>query len=60
MHLITKLYSIRSIRIIWVGKWHVWERGEVHTGFLWWGRKPEEKIHLKDTGVNGRRMLNGS
>jgi hypothetical protein len=20
----------------WVGKWHVWGTGEVHTGF-WWG-----------------------
>jgi len=37
--------------------WHVWGRGEVHSG-LWWGNL-RERGHLKDPGVNGRVILKG-
>jgi len=30
--------------------WHVWGRGEVHTGF-WWGDL-RERYHLGDLGVD--------
>jgi hypothetical protein len=33
-------------------------RGEVHTGF-WWGNL-RERDHLKDPGVDGRIILDGS
>jgi hypothetical protein len=32
-----------------------WERGEVDTGF-WWGYMME-RDHLKDVGVDGRKIL---
>jgi hypothetical protein len=32
--------------------WHAWKRGEMCTGF-WW-ESPNEKVHLKDQGVDGR------
>jgi hypothetical protein len=35
--------------------WHVWGRGEVHTGF-WWG-DPREKDRMQDLGVDGRVIL---
>jgi hypothetical protein len=35
--------------------WHIWGRGEVHTG-LYWGNLREED-HLEDPGVDGRRIL---
>jgi len=35
--------------------WHVWETGEVHTGF-WWGDL-KERDHLEGLGVNGRVIL---
>jgi hypothetical protein len=34
--------------------WHVWGRGEVHTGF-WWGDLKED--HLEGVGIDGRRIL---
>jgi hypothetical protein len=35
--------------------WHVWETGEVHTGF-WWG-DVRERTHLEDLGVDSRIIL---
>jgi hypothetical protein len=35
--------------------WHVWETGEVHTGF-WWGDL-RERDHLQDLGIDGRIIL---
>jgi hypothetical protein len=35
--------------------WHVWVRGEVHTGF-WWGNLREGN-NLEDLGVDGRTIL---
>ena len=35
--------------------WHVWERGEVHTGF-WWGNL-RERDHLVDLGVDENKIL---
>jgi hypothetical protein len=35
--------------------WHVWERGEVCTGF-WWGNL-RERDHWGDPGVGGRIIL---
>jgi hypothetical protein len=32
--------------------WHIWETGEVHTGF-WWGDL-NERGYLEDPGVEGR------
>jgi hypothetical protein len=35
--------------------YHLWGRGEVHTGF-WWGTL-KEGDHLKDLGIDGRIIL---
>jgi hypothetical protein len=35
--------------------WHVWETGEVDTGF-WWGNLLE-RHHLENLGANGRIIL---
>jgi hypothetical protein len=35
--------------------WHVWWKGEVHTG-LWWGNL-REGDHLEDPGVDERIIL---
>ena len=35
--------------------WHVWETGEVHTGF-WWGDR-RERDNLEDVGFDGRIIL---
>jgi hypothetical protein len=35
--------------------WHVWERGEVHTGF--WCEDLREGDHLGDPGVDGSVIL---
>jgi len=34
---------------------HVWEKGEMHTGF-WW-RYLRERGHLEEPGVDGRIIL---
>jgi hypothetical protein len=34
---------------------HVWETGEVHTGFMW--RAPREREHSEELGVDGRIIL---
>ena len=38
--------------------WHVWERGEVPTGFG--GELEGKKVHLEDLGVDGRIILKWS
>ena len=35
--------------------WHVWETGEVHTGF-WWG-DIKDRGHLEDEGVDRKVIL---
>ena len=35
--------------------WHVWEIGEVHTGFWWEDLRQRE--HLEDLDVDGRIIL---
>jgi hypothetical protein len=35
--------------------WHVWVRGEVHTGHYWGNLREEDS--LKDPGIDGRIML---
>jgi hypothetical protein len=35
--------------------WHVWGRGEVHTGLMWGNLR--EGDHLEDPGVDGRIIL---
>ena len=35
--------------------WHVWETGDLHTGF-WWGDL-RERNHLEYLGVDGRIIL---
>jgi hypothetical protein len=35
--------------------WHVWERGEMHTGF-WWGNM-RERNHLEGLGIDGSIIL---
>jgi hypothetical protein len=51
LYLSTNILVIRSGRTgVW-GMGHVWETGEVHTGF-WWG-DVRERGHLEDLGLNG-------
>jgi len=35
--------------------YHLWERGELHTGF-WWGTL-KERDHLEDLGLDGSIIL---
>jgi hypothetical protein len=39
----------------WPGMWHVWETGEVLTGF-WWGNT-RKRDHLEDPVVDGKMDL---
>jgi hypothetical protein len=43
---------MKSRRMRWKGKVHVWERGEVRSGF-WWG-KLRERNFLEDVDLDGR------
>jgi hypothetical protein len=36
--------------------WNVWERGEVHTGYLYGNMR--ERDHVEDLGVNGSMKMN--
>jgi hypothetical protein len=38
--------------------WHIWGRGELHTGF-WWGNL-KERDNLEDLGVDERLVLRGN
>jgi hypothetical protein len=38
-----------------IGRYHVWKTGDTQTGY-WWGDL-REGDHLKDLGVDGRRIL---
>jgi hypothetical protein len=50
------IHTIKSRRMGWVEHmWHVWETGEVHTGF-WWGDQ-KERDHLEGLGINGKVIL---
>jgi hypothetical protein len=44
---------IKSRRMRWVR--HVWDTGDVHTGF-WWGDL-RERDHLDDLDLDGRIIL---
>ena len=35
--------------------WHIWETGQVHTGFCWGYLK--ERDHMEDKGIDGRTIL---
>jgi len=35
--------------------WHMWGKGEMHTGF-WWGNL-SERDHLEDLGLDVRILL---
>jgi len=35
--------------------WHVWERGEVHTGFCWGCLR--EGVYLEDLGIDKKIIL---
>lgn len=35
--------------------WHVWHRGEMHTGF--WYRNLQERSHLQDLGIERNAIL---
>jgi hypothetical protein len=37
--------------------WHIWGRGEVHTGF-WW-KTVKERGHLEDVDIDVRIMWKG-
>jgi len=49
---------IKSRRMRWAGHVACRGRGEAYTGF-WWGNL-RERDHLEDTGIDGRKILNGS
>jgi len=40
--------------------WHVWETGEVHTGFWWEGGDLRERDCLEDLGIDERIILKWS
>ena len=36
--------------------WHVWERGDVHSRFLW-GKQMEKKNYLENLAADGRVLM---
>jgi len=35
--------------------WHIWETGEMHTGFCWGNLR--ERDDMEDKGIDGRTIL---